>query len=505
MATFLLIYPPLAKNCEPPAGIARLTGFLRGNDVSCVSLDANRLGLDFLLSLDFQKTDTWSARARKNLAQNITALKNTSLYLNFDRYKRAVADLNRVLTGVGENCSLDLSLANYQDRSFSPVQSYDLLRVAEDYKKNIFYPFYEDKIARELEKTNPVFLGISISYLSQAIPAFSLIGFIRARFPWIKIILGGGLITSWMRSPAWKEPFSGLVTQCISGAGELPLLKMAGKKAGQGIPAPPEYDFFDYFSPGGILPYAASSGCYWNKCLFCPETAEDNPYIAIPPQQVLAELKTLLARKKAILIHFLDNALSPALLKALVENPPGTPWYGFARVSSLLADREFCQKLRKSGCLMLKLGLESGDQNVLDQMKKGIKLDMVSKALKALKSAGITTYIYLLFGTPSEDEKSAKKTMDFTIRHHHEIGFLNIAVFNLPLASPEVSTLKVNEFYDGDLSLYTDFIHPKDWSRRKIRIFLSKEFKRHPAIAPIIQRDPPFFTSNHAPLFLSAP
>jgi hypothetical protein len=35
-----------------------------------------------------------------------------------------------------------------------------------------------------------------------------------------------------------------------------------------------------------------------------------------------------------------------------------------------------------------------------------------------------------------------------------------------------------------------------------IRQFLDKEFRRHPAIAPILRRDPPVFTSNHAPFFV---
>jgi len=37
-------------------------------------------------------------------------------------------------------------------------------------------------------------------------------------------------------------------------------------------------------------------------------------------------------------------------------------------------------------------------QGVLDSMDKGIDLDIVSLALKALKKAGIATYVYLLFG-----------------------------------------------------------------------------------------------------------
>jgi hypothetical protein len=62
--------------------------------------------------------------------------------------------------------------------------------------------------------------------------------------------------------------------------------------------------------------------------------------------------------------------------------------------------------------------------------------------------------------------------------------------------------METKSFYEGDLSLYTGFDHPKGWSRPLIRQFLDKEFKRHPAIAPILRRDPPVFTSNHAPFFV---
>jgi hypothetical protein len=512
MKSIVLLYPPLAKNCEPPPGIARLAGFLRANGVVCPTIDANRLGLDFLLGLDIDRSDTWTTRAVKNLTNNVQALQSSQLYSNFDRYKRAVADINRVLVKAGKQHGLELSLSNYQDNS-SPLQTNTLIRVAEEYQDNIFFPFFRDSIQPLITGAQPDFIGISLTYLSQALPAFALIGWLRASFPNLGIILGGGLVTSWMRSPNWGQrkenqhnPFGGLVDFSIAGPGEQPLLALLqGEQQNKGknrtITAPPVYDQTNYLAPGFILPYAASSGCYWNKCLFCPETAEDNPYLPLAPEQVSAELKILLKRQPTRLIHFLDNAVSPAVMKELVSHPPGVPWYGFARASQLLADEQFCCDLRRSGCVMLKLGLESGDQQVLDQMNKGIELAMVSRVLRSLQAAGILTYVYLLFGTPSEDESSASHTLEFTASHHQAIGFLNLAIFNLPLAGPEAASLAVNEFYQSDLSLYTDFIHPRGWSRQKIRAFLNKKFKRHPAISPIIQRDPPLFTSNHAPLF----
>ena len=96
----------------------------------------------------------------------------------------------------------------------------------------------------------------------------------------------------------------------------------------------------------------------------------------------------------------------------------------------------------------------------------------------------------------------ARKTFEFVVKHHDSIGFLNLAIFNMPIEAPEARKMETKFFYEGDLSLYTSFDHPKGWNRLLIRQFLDKEFKRHPAIAPILRRDPPVFTSNHAPFFV---
>jgi radical SAM superfamily enzyme YgiQ (UPF0313 family) len=213
----------------------------------------------------------------------------------------------------------------------------------------------------------------------------------------------------------------------------------------------------------------------------------------------MKNLDELTMRTKPALIHLLDSALSAPMLKAFAANAPGTPWYGFARVSRLLTDIDFCIALKKSGCVMLKLGLESGDQGVLDRMNKGIDRETASSALKTLKKAGIATYVYLIFGTPMETLSAARRTLEFVVDHSDEIGCLNAALFNMPVCGPDVSQFKTRRFYEGDLSLYTDFAHPQGWNRKEVRLFLDNEFKKHAAVSKILKKDPPIFTSNHAP------
>jgi hypothetical protein len=502
----ILIHPPVSKPCEPPAGIARLCGALNHHGIKYRVLDANLEGLLSLLKSPSVSSDTWTSRASRHLSRHLTSLNSFDAYRKEDRYRRAIKDVNRVLEVTTRSRRIRLGLANYEHEELSPARSSDLVRAAENPEENPFYPYFKSRLTEVLESEQPPMIGFSLNYLSQALCTFAMIGFLRRECPEVKLVLGGGLVTSWMRSPEWRDPFKGLVDHLVAGPGESPLLSLTGKKGLIGNDHyRPNYDslpFRDYFAPGPILPYSASSGCYWNQCSFCPERAEGNPYVAIPAEQVILDLNSLVHRHNPVLIHLLDNAIPPPLMKAISEHPPGVPWYGFARVTRHLTDPDFCLTLKQAGCVMLKLGLESGDQAVLDYLQKGIHLEEASSALKNLKKAGIATYLYLLFGTPPEGQAEARRTLEFVVKHHDEIGFLNLAIFNMPIYGPETQKIGTKTFYEGDLSLYTDFDHPKGWTRQRVRQFLDKEFKRHPAVAAILRRDPPVFTSNHAPFFV---
>lgn len=514
MSHILLIYPPATKPCEPPAGVAKLCGTLRGHNISCNIIDANLEGLLYLVNHPPKAEDTWTKRACKNSQKHLESLRTPTLYKNKDRYHRAISDINRVLDMSARPYKTKLSLGNYHEENRSPVNFSDLQWSASHPDQNVFFPYFSLRLHELIAEGNPQHIGFSLNFLNQAATTFAMIGFLKKHYPNISIVLGGGLITSWSRSHYWKNfknehpNFDQLVDLIIDGPGETALLNYVAQCDSTNL-FPPDYSdlaLTDYFSPGIILPYAASSGCYWNRCNFCPERAEGTPYKPIKTATVLTELSQLVEHYQPRLIHLLDNAMSPAHLSELVKSPDAlsnTQWYGFTRISQQLCDLEFCRGLKQSGCIMLKLGIESGDQDVLNAMDKGVTVELTGRVLETLQQAGIATYVYLLFGTPTETEEKARKTLSFTRQYAHCINFLNLAIFNLPLSSTDSSMLKKQQFYSADLSLYTDFDHPLGWNRREIRQFLDQEFKRDPAIAQILRNDPPLFTSNHAAFFVT--
>ncbi len=505
----LLIHPPAAKACEPPGGIARLAGALRRHGIACRLWDANlegQLALAAEAARSGSGADTWTRRAAGKLPENLPALRSTGLYARPERYRRAVADLNRLVAEAARPFGVRLTLADYEAGDLSPVRSADLLRAAAEPEANPFHRWFSRRLDEVLAETPVAMVGLSLNYLSQALTTFALIGLIRRVAPRLPIVLGGGLVTSWLRRPGWRSPFAGLVDAAIAGPGEEALLALLRRDHDGGCDRPDlaGLPLADYLAPGPVLPYSASSGCWWRRCSFCPEGAEGNPYRPVPPRRAAAELHALTERFRPALIHLLDNALSPAHLAALAAEPPGAPWYGFTRITPQLADPAFCLRLKDSGCIMLKLGLESADPGVLAALQKGVDPATAAAVLANLAAAGIASYVYLLFGTPAETPAAARRTLVFTAEHAREIGFLNAAIFNLPAYGPDTDALDTGEFYDGDLSLYKRFVHPQGWHRGEVRRFLEREFRKEPAIAAILRRDPPLFTSNHAPFLVMA-
>lgn len=519
----LLILPPVVRCVEPPLGVARVAASLRRNGAEVRIIDLCAEGLDSLLRADIPpevlgSLDPGTRFSVKRRERSTALLKSPEGYENADRHKKAALDLGRVLRAVSNSAApmgpvATVTPTDYEEEGRSPLRRADLLSAAADFRTNVFHSHFSSRLASALAEFPASTIGLSINFLSQALCAFAIAGFLRATYPHLRVVLGGGLVTSWAAQGLLgaDERFGGLVDAVLPGRGEDSFPAFLGLAAENGeardvfpsaVPDFGDIDFSLYFAPKRVLPYNFATGCPWKRCTFCPEKAEDSRYHGLPPARALEEVDSLVRAYGGGLLHFTDNELSPAYLRALASAPPPLPWHGFARFSPELADLAFCRRLAEAGCRMLQLGLESGDQGVLDALGKGTRIQTISRILANLAEVGIGVYAYVLFGTPAEDRSSALITRDFVAEHAGEIDFLNIAVFNMPAASEEVGRLKTRAFYEGDLSLYREFEHPKGWNRDEVRAFLATEFEAEPSIRPIVLRTPAFFTSSHAPFLL---
>ena len=526
---FLFLYPPAAKSTEPPIGVASLIAFLRRSGQQVSAIDANLGAYLFFLDAERLTASAGSSppvslrRAISHVPRALQLLRSDKALQNFARYCSAVHDLNRALSVLGADSGEQLTLGDYRHPTLSPFSPTDLESLARGEQSTLFRSYFETELLPQLAQDVPKRFAISINYLHQILPGFELAGLLRRCFPETPIMAGGGVFTSWQPLLEQLDLRFSCFDHVVFGPGEEPLRRLADGAGEETdyflsdrttLEYLPEFDDFalaDYFSPLPVLPLSSSRGCYWGKCRFCPES--EDPLLAFHCRnhgwrEVMLELAE---KHGARHFHFTDNAIPPAVLRDLARDTRGMDglhWYGFVRFESLLLDQPLVDNLAASGCRMLQLGLESGSEQVLARLNKGVELAQVPTILTNLRRAGIATYVYLMLGTPGETEQDAGQTLAFVEQHAALIDYLNLSVMNLPRDS---ELLDANVDFgiaasallgeDQPLGLYRSFAPRHGWDRAAARRFLSDRLQRSPAVQQILRRTPPQFTSNHAFFF----
>lgn len=88
-------------------------------------------------------------------------------------------------------------------------------------------------------------------------------------------------------------------------------------------------------------------------------------------------------------------------------------WSANVRVNTV--DRETALLMRKAGCRLVSVGVESGNQEILDRAGKGTTLSQIKETFCILKEAGLQTFAYYLVGVPWETRETVEDTIRFAI------------------------------------------------------------------------------------------
>jgi hypothetical protein len=527
----LLIHPPAARAAEPPLGTAVLLSHLRRGGATAEAIDANLEAHLYLLDGDRLSAAAGSApahalhRAMKGVPEALSFLRSPAAGASFPRYAAAARQLNTALSAYrGASGRERWTLGDYVHGNLSEYSPRDLSLAASGEAGTIFSGYFRDALLPRVERMRPRGVAISVNYRHQVFPAFELAGLLRRRLPGVPVYGGGGMFTSWRRS------LRGMGTSFLPfdrvgfGPGERALAAMAGGAPpdggfffndGNAVEFLPDYRFAplrEYLSPEPVLPVAASRGCYWRRCRFCPEAAAPiHPYRAAAPGTFPALLRELADRYGVRRFHLTDNAIPVATLRSMAEAGSalrGLSWHGFARFERELLAPGFASALAESGCSMLQLGLESGSQPLLDRMEKGTRVADAPVILSNLSRAGIAAYVYVMLGAPGETEADAERTRSFLAEHAGAIGFLNLSILNMPRDASWPGTgdgdaPRERGFNDEDepLGLYRRIPAGDGWGRAQARRFLQKRILGDPALRAIAARTPPWFGDSHAFFF----
>lgn len=89
-------------------------------------------------------------------------------------------------------------------------------------------------------------------------------------------------------------------------------------------------------------------------------------------------------------------------------------WAATTRVTAI--DEEMLSAMKKAGCYLLGMGIESSDQQILDQAGKKQTIADAAKAVALCRKVGIRTMGHCIFGLPGETRETAEKTIEFMVR-----------------------------------------------------------------------------------------
>lgn len=195
----------------------------------------------------------------------------------------------------------------------------------------------------------------------------------------------------------------------------------------------------------GLDPHAraytlvTSRGCPY-QCIYCSKPITGNTWRARPPEDVVAEWRYLVNEMGATEIGITDDVWNLKLDRAkeicrllIAEGLNHVPWVTVHGMRADHTDAELFQLMKRAGCKRVGFGVESGNQAVLDSIKKRQKLDDVRRAFKETKAAGLQTMGFFIFGLPADTEES----MDDTIRLALE---LDPDLANFMIAAPYPGT-----------------------------------------------------------------
>jgi len=308
--------------------------------------------------------------------------------------------------------------------------------------------FTEEKLLKAVEKKDAV--GITVRTLDIRSVA-QISDTIKKYHPEIPIIIGGPHCT--------LDPKQALIDThadiCVKGEGEKVITMIAdaleGKNSLNNIPGvyyvenktiksgPPAEEIKDLdtipfparhlvehyrygevvagYNPtrGKVASIMTSRGCPYH-CRYCVNDSINKTFRVRSSENVIKEIKII--KKKYDFLHIIDENFfadlktANEILDFLVEDDHGMNiWISGIRVDA--ADEKLFLKMKKAGVKTINLGIESGNQDVLDFYNKGTTLDQCRKAVHLARKMGFFTIGYFMLGAPIETEQHLKNTINF--------------------------------------------------------------------------------------------
>lgn len=303
--------------------------------------------------------------------------------------------------------------------------------------------------AEKLMRFKPHYVGIT-----STTPSFSrareLISTVKEKMPGAKVI-SGGVHSTFRPEEALKagadvavrgegeetlrEVISGRELEDIEGISYRDGGEIVHNKAREPVKdldslPTPAWEFFPLQSYR-IMSLISARGCPY-ACSYCSASSFWGHRVRFrSPENFMEEVKALYALGKRRL-RFMDSTFTLDRERALdicsLMEEEGFENFTYSietRADHL--DGELLKALRRSGCDLICLGVDSGSQEVLDACKRGVRVEETREGIIKAREEGLKVRAYVTFGFPGETRESVESTVSLLRRTRPEQILLSLA------------------------------------------------------------------------------
>jgi magnesium-protoporphyrin IX monomethyl ester (oxidative) cyclase len=197
---------------------------------------------------------------------------------------------------------------------------------------------------------------------------------------------------------------------------------------------------FNYPGSERSLSFITSRGCPFN-CVFCSiHLHMGKTYRAHSARYVLDHLEYLVNAHGVIHVHFEDDNLTldrdrfKQILDGIEKRDLRITWDTPNGVRADTLDRGMLQQCKRTGCVYLIVGIESGDQQVLDLIiQKQLSIDTILEVAEGAHEVGIDLRSFFIIGFPGETLAQIRTTLEVALRLHREFRIQPNLMFATPL------------------------------------------------------------------------
>jgi len=234
------------------------------------------------------------------------------------------------------------------------------------------------------------------------------------------------------------------------------------------------------------IPILTSRGCPY-QCIYCNKSIFGFKFRARSPKNVVDEIEYLIDRfgARELSIHddvfALDTKRAEKICDLIIERKIDIAWKCDNGIRAEDARLELLKKMKKAGCYMVAIGAESGNQDVVNKIRRNQDLDVVRKAAKNIKSLGMVLKVFFQFGLPYDTAETMKDTIEFAKELDPRIAQFAITT---PLPDTELYRLIENKgkflyndwsslSYYGGKAMYKIF----DLNPRDVELYWKKAYR----------------------------